>query len=92
MTCNGEVVGFTTGNSFSDAKADNTYYVQAVNEYGGLSAKAKAGTSEGIGIVVSQEATTTSAVYSIDGRRQNSMLRGINIVRMSNGTARKVIE
>ena len=92
VTCNGEVVGFTTGNSFSDAKADNTYYVQAVNEYGGLSAKAKAGTSEGIGIVVSQEATTTSAVYSIDGRRQNSMLRGINIVRMSNGTARKVIE
>ena len=33
----------------------------------------------------------TSVCYSLDGRRQNASYRGLNIVRMSDGTVRKVV-
>ena len=36
------------------------------------------------------EASTIEAIYSIDGRRQNDLSKGINIVRMSNGAIRKI--
>ena len=32
------------------------------------------------------------AVYGLDGKRRNSMKRGINIIRMSDGTTRKIVK
>ena len=37
-------------------------------------------------------APRVDAVYDIDGRRTHSMKRGLNIVRMSDGTTRKVMK
>ena len=37
-------------------------------------------------------APRVDAVYDIDGRRTDSMKRGLNIVRMSGGTTRKVMK
>jgi len=37
------------------------------------------------------QATPTKAIYSMDGRRQKGMRRGLNIVRMGDGTARKIV-
>ena len=37
------------------------------------------------------EKATPKACYSIDGRHESSMQRGLNIIRMSDGTTRKVI-
>ena len=37
-------------------------------------------------------APRVDAVYDIDGRRTDSMKRGLNIVRMSDGTTRKVMK
>lgn len=53
----------------------------------------KGGTS-GIEAVeaVSAAPATPEAIYSIDGRLTNQMTKGINIVRLSDGSARKVIK
>ena len=44
---------------------------------------------------ISQPATSAdapvSAIYSLDGSRQPRMQQGVNIVKMSDGTTRKVI-
>ena len=37
-------------------------------------------------------ATTVKAVYSVDGRRQKETRPGVNIVKMSDGTTRKIIK
>ena len=34
---------------------------------------------------------TPVAIYTLDGKRVNEMTKGINIIRMSDGTTRKVI-
>ena len=34
---------------------------------------------------------TIEAIYNIEGKRMNSMSRGLNILRMSDGTTRKVL-
>ena len=41
--------------------------------------------------VRTDEPAAVSEIYSPDGRRQNEMKRGLNIVRMTDGTAKKVI-
>ena len=35
--------------------------------------------------------TSIQAIYSTDGRRLNNLQRGLNIVRMSNGTTQKIL-
>jgi len=41
---------------------------------------------------VENEASATAIrIYSLDGRQQNKLTRGVNIIRMSNGTVRKVM-
>ena len=35
---------------------------------------------------------TIEAIYNIEGKRMNSMSRGLNILRMSDGTTRKVLK
>ena len=44
------------------------------------------------GISQTGNAATVKAVYSIDGRRQKELRSGLNIVRMSDGTTRKVMK
>jgi hypothetical protein len=39
----------------------------------------------------SRKESTMSEFYSIGGRRQNASQRGLNIIRMSDGTVRKVM-
>ena len=36
--------------------------------------------------------TTVEAVYDLEGKRNNNMSRGVNILRMSDGTTRKVLK
>ena len=49
------------------------------------------GTATGVETVRTDEPAAVSEIYSPDGRRQNEMKRGLNIVRMTDGTAKKVI-
>jgi pectin methylesterase-like acyl-CoA thioesterase/lysophospholipase L1-like esterase len=90
VTKNGEVAGFTTGTSFDDYTETDTWQVQAVNEYGGLSKMATANIDSGIGKVHAAE-NRCEAVYTLDGRRVNSLQRGLNIVRLSDGQTVKIM-
>ena len=90
VTRDGEVVSITTDTSYPMADS-GTYYVQAVNEYGGLSPKGYAST---VGInQPKQQGHTTSGkkTYAIDGRSLSHPFRGINIVRQDDGTVYKSI-
>ena len=90
VTCNDQVVGFTTETSYAQ-ELNGTYYVQAVNENGGLSRKAVAGDATAVEAAVAKTAVQ-SAVFSVDGRRQTGLKHGLNIVRMSDGSVRKVLQ
>lgn len=90
VTHDGEVAGFTTDTEFACTE-DGTWQVQAVNEFGGLSQKGTAGSgTTGIGSVAAA-ALAEEAVYTLDGRRVARMQRGVNIVRMTDGSVRKVV-
>lgn len=102
VTKNGEVAGFTTSTSFdgsaaaasSRAAGTDIWQVQAVNEYGGLSRKATANTATGIENVnlnLNDNDNLDGGIYDLNGRRLASMQRGVNIMRTSSGTIKKVI-
>ena len=91
VTKNGEVAGFTTETTFDGYTAADLWQVQAVNEQGGLSQKATANTSTGISRLTSDSLHQATVFYTIDGRSHTTMQRGLNIVRMSDGTVCKVI-
>jgi hypothetical protein len=38
-----------------------------------------------------QDSATERQYYSLDGKRSSTPLRGLNIIKMSNGTTRKVV-
>ena len=50
------------------------------------------GTSGIESVSVTETQAVPEAIYSIDGKRTDRLSKGINIVRMSDGTARKVIK
>ena len=83
ITCDGQVIGFTTDTSY-DYSSTATYQVQAVNEYGGLSKKATAGVLTSINQLNSplsgELEGSSSAIYTLDGRRTTTLQRGINII------------
>lgn len=88
VTKGDEVIGFTTETSMSvgvSRAADNgeSYSVQAVNEFGGLSPKATADDSTtGIGEIPTDSAEgTVIGIYDLQGRRLGAPAKGINIVR-----------
>ena len=92
VTKNGEVAGFTTETSFAGYTTADTWQVQAVNEFGGLSQKATPNAiSTAIETVAGNHASRPEAIYAIDGKRIARMQHGLNIVRMSDGTVRKVL-
>jgi len=92
VTKNGEVAGFTMETSFDGFTAADTWQVQAVNENGGLSQKATVSVATGIQAANSNAAATVSEIFTADGKRLQSIGRGLNIVRMSNGQIVKMVK
>ena len=92
VTKGDEVVGFTTDCEF-DAYAQGDYKVQAVNEFGGLSkyGDAVSGTT-GLELREVSPSPSQRAVFSIDGKPIKTMQRGVNIVMLQDGSARKVVK
>jgi len=95
VTRNDEVVGFTTETEFDVTGTDaDSYKVQAVNEFGGLSQFGHPdSTPTGIETVGQQTRTAAPAVYDMLGRRidgQRHAVSGqLHIVRQADGTFKK---
>ena len=92
----GEVAGFTTDCSF-EATESTGWRVQAVNEYGGLSTKAAPGDATAIldstqGLSDGSASTVQRpSFYTLGGTRTATLHKGLNIVRQSDGTVKKVL-
>ncbi len=101
VCADGEVVAFTTGNQYDLSSSTSAprrdagsvqYTVRAANQMGGLSeASAVAANTDGIEAIDGQGTPVVEAVFTADGKRVGRLQRGLNIVRMSNGTIRKVL-
>jgi hypothetical protein len=93
VTCGDEVVGFTTDTEYDITGTDaDAYKVQAVNEWGGLSKMGVVDAATGVNMLDTQHPTYAGQqVYTLDGRRQKGLQRGLNIVRDSNGMIYKVM-
>ena len=92
VTKNGVVVGFTTETSFDGYAEGETWQVQAVNEYGGLSAKADVNSSAtNISESSSPAKSGIDAIYSISGTRMSAPRQTVNIVRTNDGNVKKII-
>ena len=92
VTKDGVVVGFTTETSFDGYAEGETWQVQAVNEYGGLSAKADVNSSAtNISESSSPAKSGIDAVYSISGIRMSAPRQTVNIVRTNDGNVKKII-
>lgn len=91
VTRGDEVVAFTTDCDY-DAEAGADYKVQAVNEFGGLSKKGDVDVSTGIQTLDNQISSDyNEKIYTIDGRQHSKLQRGLNIVRMGDGTTHKLM-
>lgn len=101
VCADGEVVTFTTDNQYDLSSSTSAprrdagsvqYTVRAANQMGGLSeASAVAANTDGIETIDGQGTPVVEAVFTADGKRVGRLQRGLNIVRMSNGTIRKVL-
>lgn len=92
VTKDGIVVGFTTETSFYGYAEGETWQVQAVNEYGGLSAKADVNSSAtNISESSNPAKSGIDAVYSISGTRMSAPRQTVNIVRTNDGNVKKII-
>lgn len=92
VTKDGIVVGFTTETSFDGYAEGETWQVQAVNEYGGLSAKADINSSAtNISESSSPAKSGIDVVYSISGIRMSALRQTVNIVRTNDGNVKKII-
>ena len=47
---------------------------------------------DGIGEIATDGDACIDAIYDIEGKRGNGISRGLNIIRMSDGTTRKVLK
>ncbi|MBR3521765.1 MAG: Ig-like domain-containing protein [Prevotella sp.] len=91
VTKNGEVVGFTKETTFNGYTQSDTWQVQAVNENGGLSQKAKANATTAIANISTAAPKQPEHIYTIDGCQTNQLQKGINIIRTADGTTCKVM-
>jgi hypothetical protein len=89
VSCNGQVVGFTTETSYPEM--DGRCQVQAVNEYGGLSAFGEPNAETGILTVPGGSSPFPVARYGLSGRPVASSHRGLQLVRHADGTVSKVL-
>lgn len=81
VTAGDEVIGFTEKTSFEVPAAyqDAVLRVQAVNEYGGLSAYGKASLSTGIDEIAVQQRSDDKGWYNMMGMKVNAASKGILI-------------
>jgi hypothetical protein len=88
----GNVIAFTTEPTYM-VTDDGVYTVRAANEMGGLSAASDPATATNGIETISRSAaeTTIVGIYTLDGKRIQQLQRGVNIVRMSDGTTKKIV-
>ena len=86
-----EVVGFTTATEYATAEDADSFKVQAVNEFGGLSAYGSTAATLGLATLPASAAAATEAYYTLDGKRLAEPRRGLVIARQSDGSVRKVL-
>ena len=79
---NDKVIGFTTNTSYN-YDSNSIYKIQAVNEYGGLGEASTLTTTDGIASLTSEK-TEIKAIYTIDGRQQSTMKKGLNVIKYEN--------
>ena len=79
VTKNGEVAGFTKETSFDGYTSADTWPVQAVNEYGGLSQKATANATTAISLQTSSIRHQTSSIFNLAGQRVGADYKGLVI-------------
>ena len=95
VTVNGKAVAFPTTTTISGLTNGDVVSVQSVNEYGALSDMSEAviiDTETAIKTVSDvNQPTSVSQIFTLDGKRLGQLQRGVNIVRMSDGTTRKVV-
>ena len=79
VTKNGEVTGFTTQTSFDGFTSTDTWQVQAVNEYGGLSQKATAHNTTGITQHPTPITQHPTPIYTLAGQKVDKRYKGLVI-------------
>jgi hypothetical protein len=82
ITKNDKVIGFTTDTSY-DYNNNSIYKIQSANEYGGLSEASTVTITTGMESLTSEN-TEMKAIYTIDGRQQSTMQKGINVIKYQN--------
>lgn len=85
VTKGDEVIGFTTEPSIEVplSRADEgVYAVQAVNEFGGLSAKGYSTISSALDIISDGVEAEIIGIYDIQGRSLPAAVKGVNIIMM----------
>ena len=98
MTC--EIPTAIEGEFFSDTPIEQaTLYVpeSSLDSYKATSPWSSFGTilpisTTGIGETATNGVSGIDAIYDIEGKRCNGTNRGLNIIRMSDGTTRKVLK
>ena len=88
----GKVIAFTTTPSYTATEVGE-YAVRAANEMGGLGEMSQAVTvSEitGISAIHNAQFIMQNEYYDLQGRRMTGLKKGVNIVKMSDGTVRKI--
>ena len=79
VTKNGEVAGFTKDTSFDGYTANDTWQVQAVNEYGGLSQKATANATTSISLHPTPNTQHSSPIFNLAGQKVSKDYKGMII-------------
>ncbi|MCM1162966.1 MAG: pectinesterase family protein [Muribaculaceae bacterium] len=100
ITKDGKVVEFTKEPVMTGTVAESEYpkyFVQAVNEYGGLSEKGQTLDYEtGIDNILTTGEETIVGIYDLNGRALSALRSGINIVRVVNAdgsvSVRKIVK
>ena len=87
----GRAVAFTTEPAYT-VTATGSYTIRAANEMGGLSAHSDSAIADtGINNVKTGASGASSTIYTLDGKRLSHLRPGVNIVRPSNGTSKKIV-
>jgi hypothetical protein len=88
----GKVIAFTTTPSYTATEVGE-YAVRAANEMGGLGEMSQAVTVNeitGISAIQNPQSIMQNEYYDLQGRRVTGLKKGVNIVKMSDGTVRKI--
>ena len=93
----GELIGNTSSTTYVDNSAttgNHVYQVTTVYEGNLESAPVTHGAPTGIDTLPTAEnaANAVVGIYTIDGKKVQTLAKGINIVKMKNGSARKIVK